>query len=403
MKISCDKILNWSLKKLSYMDDSMINRVAIYIPSFGRGGVERFVINLSAAMIEQNVAVDVLTYETSEMTSQLPEAVNVIHLSRFKPLDVIGNQFPTHVGNAITSFSGYISYLNNRSPEILISTQTSPFAVLGACITQTDATVVVRESNTPSVATTQPQHLTGKFAPLAKRLAYPRANQVVAVSEDAETDIINWLGLSKDQVTTIYNPTYTQDLLESASADLDHPWFDSEDPIIVSVGRFVEQKDFETVIRAISQLQSRQEVRLVLIGDGQKRMKLEALCTELGAESVVDFLGYQSNPHKYVAKADVFVFSSYYEGLPNSLVEAIAVDTPAVSTDCPSGPREVLFDGEGGHLIPVGDVDAMVDAIQDYLTNPEEAQAQLERAKEGLDRFTPDRAAQEYLQLRPIE
>lgn len=377
-----------------------VDRIAIYIPSFGRGGVERFVLNLSAHLVKRDVAVDVLTFETSSKIDQLADGVRCLSLDRSSFLATVGSRFPAHVRNAIASFPAYVRYLRWTDPSLLVSTQTSPFAVLGARLARTSATVAVRESNTPSVATRDPSHRTGEISPLAKRIVYPRADAVVAVSNDAADDIAQWLGLDRESVTTIYNPTYTFDLLDRAKEPVDHPWLADESvPVITSVGRFSDQKDFETLVRAFALVLEQRSVRLLLVGDGDNKENLESLCSELGISDSVDFVGYKSNPHKYVSRADVFVLSSRYEGLPNALVEAVGVGTPSIATDCPSGPREVLLDGDGGLLVPVGDTDAMATAIHTYLDDPETATRHLATAGDALNRFSPERAADAYLQL----
>ncbi|MEA5388463.1 glycosyltransferase [Haloarculaceae archaeon H-GB2-1] len=187
--------------------------------------------------------------------------------------------------------------------------------------------------------------------------------------------------------------------MELADESPNHPWFDERDPVIVSVGRFSDQKDFETLVRAFGTVRERTDAKLVLVGDGPNRERLERLTDSLGLADAVDFVGYRDNPYPYMAAGDLFVLSSHYEGLPNVLIEAIGVGTPTVATDCPSGPREILLDGDGGYLVPVDNPDALADAMTTAIAEPEDAAERLERAREALDRFTPPRAAKAYLDL----
>lgn len=379
---------------------SDVNRVAFFLPSFERGGVERFVINISPPLVDAGIDADVLVVNRSSLVDQLPEEVRLVDISSSRFLtSLVDRLFPGHVAAGIGSLPGYIRYLRRARPDLVVSMQVSPFAVFGARIAQTDATIVVRESNTPSAATGSPDHGTGRFAPLAKQLSYPRADRVVSVSKDAGEDITSWLGLSESQVRAVYNPTYSERVVETATASIDHPWFEADQPLLVSVGRFSDQKDFETLLEAVARIREEIPVRLVLVGDGDNRSKLERLTRDLGIQESVSFVGYQQNPYPYIAGADLFVFSSHYEGLPNSLIEAIAVGTPAVATDSPSGPREILLNGEGGYLVEMQDAEAMASAIEEALTNPEDAEERVERAQDALDRFAPQRAATEYLEL----
>lgn len=375
--------------------------ITFYIPSFERGGVERLIINLTKELLSRDIVVNVLVRETDSTINQLDDRVNVERLESLAGVSsFVHGILPPHVANAILSLPAYVTYLRQTAPDLLISMQTSPFAVLGATIAGRGTTVAIRESNTPSVATRDSEHTIGRLALLAKRLTYPQADHVIAVSEDAATDITDSIGIPCEDVSVIYNPTYSPEIEAKADEPIDHPWFSDEDvPILVSVGRFSDQKDFETLLRAFAMVKDERPVRLVLVGDGKNKQRLEQLTSGLGLENNVEFVGYQSNPYKFMAKADLFVLSSRYEGLPNVLIEAIGVGTPVIATDCPSGPREILLDGEAGTLVPVGHEQALAEAIVEALENPKETAEKLSTARENLDRFTPERAAAEYLSL----
>lgn len=109
--------------------------------------------------------------------------------------------------------------------------------------------------------------------------------------------------------------------------------------------------------------------------------------------------GFDVNPYKYMAKADVFVLSSLYEGLPNVLIEAIRVGTPVISTNCLSGPEEILLSGKGGDLVDIGDYTEMAKAIERYLDNPEYAKTKWQIAYNNISRFTPDQAGKHFMEL----
>lgn len=382
------------------MPDGSDPHVAMYIPSFGRGGIERFVLNISEELTDRGIRTDVLVRTTSPLLDDLPSDVRLVEMTTRQAIDSLVHHVITpHIANGILSLPDYVWYLRRADPTLVISLQVNPFAYLGTRLAGSDTTLVVRESNTPSVATEDTDHRLGKLAPFAKRLTYPRADHVVSVSADAGDDIAEMLDLARDRITTIYNPTYTDRLERLAEADIDHQWFEEDVPVVCSVGRFSDQKDFETLVRAMARVRDEVDARMLLVGDGRNREAIESLVADLGIADHVDFTGYRTNPYPYMAGADVFVLSSYYEGLPNVLIEAIGVGTPAIATDCPSGPREILCDGDAGTLVPAEDVDAMVAAIRQYLEYPERAQSDLEIARDGLDRFTPEAATDQYLSL----
>jgi len=151
----------------------------------------------------------------------------------------------------------------------------------------------------------------------------------------------------------------------------EHPWIvRKEGPLLIAAGTLAPWKGFADLIRAVGILTVRRPARLLILGGGPLREELQGLVYALGLSDRVELLGYVSNPLKFFSKAEVFVLSSLVEGLPNVLVEAMMCGCTPVSTNCPTGPREVLKDGEYGYLVPVGDPEAMAAAIEKALDSP---------------------------------
>jgi glycosyltransferase involved in cell wall biosynthesis len=224
---------------------------------------------------------------------------------------------------------------------------------------------------------------------------YPRADWVVAVSRGVQRDLLRYTRVSPERVALIYNPTYTHRLLELREQPVEHPWFaPGEPPVVLGVGRFYPQKDFATLLRAFAKVRANRLVRLVILGEGPLRSELEALAHQLGITEHVSMPGFVENPFAYMRRAAVFVLPSQYEGLPNVLIQAMACGCPVVSTNCPSGPEDILDNGKYGHLVPVGDAEAMARAILRVLDGdvphvPEE----------WLLQFHEEHVAQKYLAL----
>jgi glycosyltransferase involved in cell wall biosynthesis len=165
-------------------------------------------------------------------------------------------------------------------------------------------------------------------------------------------------------VEVIFNPVITPALLEAMTAPPPHPWFaESWPPIVLGVGRLRHQKNFPALIDAFAAVKRVRDARLVILGEGPERAALESRVRAHGLEHSVALPGFVDNPYACMARAAVFVLSSAWEGLPTVLIESLAVGTPVVSTDCESGPREILRDGALGALVPVGDVHALARAI----------------------------------------
>ena len=152
------------------------------------------------------------------------------------------------------------------------------------------------------------------------------------------------------------------------------------------------QKNFPLLINAFQQIQEETKAKLVILGGGPEKPKLKKLIQEYEISDHVYLPGYVSNPYAYLSRASLFALSSDFEGLPTVLIEALACGCPVVSTDCPSGPREILEDGKWGTLVPVGDAEKLAEAMVKTLNNP----PQRARLKERAEAFNVASAVKQY-------
>jgi glycosyltransferase involved in cell wall biosynthesis len=234
----------------------------------------------------------------------------------------------------------------------------------------------------------------GLIKQLVKRF-YPLADAVVACSKGVAEDLVQNMKVPRERVHVIYNPT-DPEIEAKAQEPVDHPWFkNSKIPVILCVARLDPQKDLPTLIRAFSIVRKERPAKLVILGEGSERAKLEALVKELGLEGDVWMPGFVDNPFKFMKRATVFALSSKFEGAPLVLAEALSLGVPVVSTDCPSGPREILEGGKWGKLVPVGDHEKLAEAILETIENPPDREKLKERGRD----FSLDRIGQQYLQL----
>lgn len=229
---------------------------------------------------------------------------------------------------------------------------------------------------------------------------YRWADSIVTVSEGVADDLMARTGLSKQAITVIYNAVVTPKLAGRAAEPLDHPWFKpGEPPVILGVGRLGRAKDFLTLIRALARVREQRPARLLILGEAanprrsaKRKAELLALAEKLGVADALRLEGFVDNPFPYMRLSSVFALSSLYEGFGNVLVEAMACACPVVSTDCPSGPAEILQQGRYGPLVPVGDARALGDAILSVLESPPDAQQLQRRAAD----FTVEHAVDQY-------
>jgi glycosyltransferase involved in cell wall biosynthesis len=355
--------------------------IAFFLPSVRGGGAQRVIVNLAQGMVERGLPVDmVLAAADGVFLDHLPPQARVVDLG---------------AGRLVRSLLPLTRYLRRERPRILVSSMTHAnlIALWAARLARRSTPVMVTVHNTMSESTPDEGALGGRLSLPLLRAFYPWADSIVAVSRGAADDLARTTGLPRDRVEVIYNPVITPAARALAREAPDHPWFGAGlPPVVLGVGRLARQKDFPTLVRAFAEVRRRCPARLMILGEGEDRPELERLIAELGLGDDVALPGFRDNALAYMAASTVFVLSSAWEGLPTVLIEALAAGTRVVSTDCPSGPREILQDGRLGTLVPVGDAPSLAQAILDALNTPADA-----TPAEALEPFTREAAVDNYL------
>jgi glycosyltransferase involved in cell wall biosynthesis len=358
--------------------------IAIFLRCLYEGGAERVMLNLARSFIERNLKVDfVLVTADGSFMTQIPPEIRLIDLKAPSKLSILPK---------------LVQYLQQEHPATLLAALHYPseIAIIAKRLAGVSTKVVVSEHNQLSQEAKHVPQLSARFTPLAAKLFYPWADRIIAVSEGVAKDLADLTRIPSERIQVIYNPVVVPEIFSKAEEPVVHPWFQSgEPPVILGVGRFYPQKDFSTLIRAFTLVRKVQPARLVLLGgSGPEEARLKALIGELDLEAEVAMLGYAENPYAYMAKAGVLVLSSIFEGFGNVLVEAMAVGTPVVSTNCKSGPAEILANGKYGLLTPVGDPQAMADAILTTLAG------NTKKVDPGwIKQFTLEACTQKYLHV----
>lgn len=217
------------------------------------------------------------------------------------------------------------------------------------------------------------------------RSAYRRANLVLANSSDLRQRVIDYFRLPSEKVVTCRNLLDLERLDRQVSEPLAET--DKETFLLVAAGRLHPQKGYRYLLDAIDELvnrRGRQQLKLMLFGTGELEAELRRFVTEHHLECHVTFGGFTANLHSWFRRAQLFVLPSLYEGLPNSLLEAVACGIPALAADCRSGPREILEEGRLGELVPPADAAALVDAIQAAMDHYPEWQQRAMMARESV-------------------
>lgn len=339
--------------------------IAIFMPYLVGGGIEKMRMQLARYFLGRGLDVTfVVTAATKADLSLVPEKARVVILNTKRTLGAI---FPL------------VQYLRREKPDVILCGHGHNSIVLlwARALSGAPTKVIISQHN----ALSSERRFNGSWQhfvlPVLYRLFLRMADKVFAVSQGVANDLAKACNYPLDKIKVIYNPVLSDDFGSDMTipSEVQSLW-DGEAPVIVSMGRLVEQKDFGTLIRAFHIVRQKRAARLVIIGSGADKQSLEQLAEELGVLGEVTFLGYTQKPERLLARSSVFVLSSRYEGFGNVIVEAMAVGLPIVSTNCPYGPSEILEDGRYGQLVPVGDFEAMARAIEAALEKPEEGRAE---------------------------
>ena len=331
---------------------SRAKRLSIFLPSLAGGGAEKSMLRLAHGLAMQGYSVDlVLARAEGPYLTSVPDVVRVVDLNGSRVL---------------SSLPALVRYLRHEQPDALLSSldYANIVALWARRLARVPLRPVVNEQNTISLTSQHSSQWRQRMIPRLVRHFYPWADHIIGNSQGVADDLSRITGLPRNRIHVIHNPVVTPGLAEKVAAGPDHPWLEAgQPPVLLGVGRLTEQKDFPTLIQAFAQVRQLRPLRLLILGDGSARPALEALIRHLHLEQDVSLPGFVENPYAYMSRASLFILSSRWEGLPTVLIEALFCGVRVISTDCPSGPREILADGQHGALIPVQDVTALAKTI----------------------------------------
>ena len=355
-------------------------KVAVFLPSLRGGGAERVMLTLANTIARREVPVDlVLCQAEGEYLADVLPEISIVDLG---------------ASRVLASLPALSRYIRRERPDVIIAAMNhaNVVAFLAAKLARVSSKVIMTEHNTLSKSTSL-KGAKGAVLKALMRATYAQCHRVVTVSDGVAADLVKQLGLPMDKVQTIYNPVVGDELIER-STKTPPEVAEIARPLLLAVGRLTAQKDYPTMLRAFARLPMRESATLAILGAGPLDAVLAKLARDLGIAPRVRFLGFQDNPYAWMRAADLFVLSSAWEGLPTVLIEAMACGTPVVSTDCPSGPHEILEGGKWGKLVPVGDHVALAEAIQASLGAGDGPDVRLRS-----DAFTVKAAAEAYLDV----
>ena len=394
------------------------SHIAFYLPELTGGGVQRRTLTLAGELAGQGHRIDlVLCQAEGTLRDQVPPQVRVVCLDpeplwrarcaalAADPKGLASLTLPVLLAKKPSRSLAYLSslarYLRNERPHALLAAKPHPNleAVWARNLAHAETRIVVSERIALSGKVSTSRMWKRRYLPPLIKRTYQMADGIIAVSQGVADDLAAVTSIPRGRISTIYNPVVGPELLEKAAAPLDHPWFaPGSPPVVLGAGRIHPDKDFPTLLRAFARVRKQRPARLMILGEARRDERHKALlelAEELDIAGDLVVPGFVGNPYAYMSRAAVFVLSSLWEGLPGVLIEALACGCPTVSTDCPSGPREILENGDYGVLVPMGDDAAMAEGILATLADPPDKDRLRARGAE----FGIERSARQYLEL----
>ena len=333
------------------------HRVLIVIPSVTGGGAERMVVNLCRAIDRRRWEPVVATFaEPDESDRELLPDVELHGLGKRGRLGnlqvvlglaaMIRRERPDLVFTRIY-FTGLVAFLARMLSGVAVPLVSAVDCTLSHALEWEPFTALRRA---------------------AVRFVFPRLEHVVAVSGGVKRDLVSSFGVKPDRCTVIHN-SVELDRIGRMAEEPPPEWFECGEPVVVSVGRLIEAKNFPLLLRAFRRLTEGRDARLVIVGEGPERERLERLALDLDIEDRFSLPGFVSNPFRFVARADVMALSSDWEGFGNVVVEAMACGVPVVCTRYEHGAEEIISDGENGLLVPCREEKALAEAMERVLSD----------------------------------
>lgn len=361
----------------------MNRKVSILLPDLRGGGAERVNLDLAHEFVHRGYEVDfVLIQARGEFLGEAQQAFSVTGLAVPRMRYILPK---------------LVSYLKTHRPNFLIASMwpLTVIAPLAQWISGCPCKVLVSEHGILSAQYQDSGMLHRALLRLSTGIGYRLAHHRVCASSGLVKDVASLSWMRSESFNVIHNPippgvAPTPDEIAAA----EELWAVPPGARVLTVGTMKAVKNHPLLLRAFARL-NRPDARLLFLGDGQERNALLTLADEIGIADRLVLAGFRPDPTPFYRTADLFVLSSNYEGFGNVIVEAMACGTPVVSTDCPSGPAEILGNGRFGALVPVNDVAALAAAMNASLSSQHDTGALKRRATD----FSPEIAARKYLEL----
>src|SRR5690625_4555916 len=358
----------------------MISSIAFYLFTINGWGQSKVTLNIAAGLAKKG-------HSVSFYYSRLD---NEIHIRKYKHLI---NFIKLETKTRFYSVFKLRNHIKDSSYDFFISAgnDNNCIVILAKFGTKTRTKFILTEHNSLSQVVTSSKRYFIGILPLFVRRLYKYSDAIVSVSYGIQNELEKIFEIKHPNKLVIYNPVVDHTITQLGNEDPGHRWLDGSYKVFLAAGRLSAQKDFEVLINAFNLISSNKHYRLIILGDGEDKNKLLSLINKLDIQNKVELYGRVDNPYAFMKRADVFVLSSRFEGLPTVLIEALECNLPIVSTNCPHGPSEILEDGKWGALVPVGNVEALAKEMQNAIQEPKK-----KNLRERADAFSYRKSIAEY-------
>ncbi len=356
-------------------------KIIIFMPVISGGGVEKNFFIISNYLSNKYRKVSVITLSNSS-SHHLNKKIKIITTN-----SKIKNILNRRLKFIFCLFLLFKEIIQNKNSTVLCFQGIAYCTILCKILS---TKIIIRSNSSPSGWS---KNIIKKF--LYKKI-YKMADKIIVNSYDFKNELKKKFNLKS---ICIYNPLNKKEIIRLSKDKIKFNFFNKKYVNLISVARFSEQKDHECLIKSINLIKNKFKIRLLLVGSGPKKNRIIYLISKYKLKKNIKLLNFKENPFPYIKKSDLFVHSSRYEGAPNVLLEAIVLKKPIISSNCPTGPSEILDRGKGGVLFEFGNYKSLSEKITFFLKNKSKFKSKILYAYHRLSRFDQRQRLEDYLEV----
>ena len=351
------------------------------MPTIDVGGVEKNFILISN-FLSQNLEKVTIVTTSYKFKNVFKNNIKFVSLKN-KNIEILPRRIKFLIGLILL----FLEIVKNKN-NLVFSFQANFYCIILCKLLGTK--VIIRSNSSP----------TGWSNNLIKKKLY---KYTLSLSDIVLANSIKFKNVLKKEfgikATFIYNPLNSKEIIKKSKKKINNIFFSNKTINFINVARLEDQKDHITLIKAFAGLNKSTKFKLLIIGDGRNKKKLNRMIIKYRLNNLIKIIGFKKNPYPYIKHSDVFILSSIFEGLPNVLLEALALNKFIISSNCPTGPSEILDNGKGGLLFKMKNSDDLRDKILFYLKNKKKCFKKFKHAKKRLIRFDYIKNMNKYLEI----